>query len=1416
MKRLTFKDICEKYLNITDEQDMLRFFYEKLCYKEISLSNNDQICEQLFARTIKSDGATQRTLLKFPNGALGEFFDMFDFKKCADAMSDIEMTGTERLESDINPDMIGFDPNKNSFIYDVINRAFKRDPRDGLALCLLTSLYPCDYADEQGNKVYLRPGDDYSYRLVRLIKKYKRMLANEKFEDKHTLFSIITVFRKEAERINIKAERDSGRFIPVSLSEKYPRINEMTLRFSCENAEKKDLTLEEVFREDPKNNILVKGPGGCGKTFSLISLADSLLDDEDCKTIPVYVQLNDYKDDRKSLLDHVCDMLFDHESSALTPEEARGKMFNWIKTKGDEQLLFLLDGFNELSSKEIQSKLVKSVRDLAADHNDNVRFIITSRYDIKSYFHNDLRFRPDLLANELSFESITNYIDTFFAGDPNCPKIRKNAMMPNKNDEVKEFLRTPMALIMYCLINSPGLQENPIKDAMDDDCQTYGELMDKYVEKIKTVYDKEENKEMNDISLSDVEKLLQCAGYYMSDRGVFNIPPKDLKKFVSNAGFNFNKLDENFDKLKKHTFFTDVIKSEEYGYIEFIHQNYRDFFAASFLRDILINRGIDKKNTYFGNNIISQEVMTLLADILKEYRYKDGLSGSKVQYELQRDDSKELTSPAISQIIRVAATGRDNDLSLFDFSGLDLSYTSLNGIKLYKNNNIYANFKDAVIKKDTLNALGHPGAIFSMLWIEERYLVSFSKLGFFCFDMTIRKHSPITDYDECAVRAALCPDKPFILTGDDFGKITLWKYGCELEGFTLDEKDRMFLQSGGSASVKVLDIVKFDDRIYVSTEGGGVWTLNAENGELTDLQCENITFDIENNEKSKSFPCRLTTGGNNLYCSFGNIIKKISKGSADASDYYKINEGKIIDIAAVNLGYGEVIFVNIEISGNGGRGSSKVIAVKNQKEYPVTEKQHEGRTGFKGWNSFSDFSEKYNNEVYLAANIEDSPESAGLLKISCNSESQYPGVDYYGNNHSMSVNCAVCFEYNKRNYIATGSTERSVEILAAQSTEGTILYHLDGHDNGIHYIDIVSDKEIYAAHYSGEVSKWLDCDDGWRCMQVWDPHKNWVWECRHVGAEGTGYIISCSYDKKLSVINEKNGGITLINEPISRVLSFGFLSDDTILTGYNDVNNKTVLRAFKIDYSAGGYTALAESTELNDWGYDLRSIHTVKRDGKYQLLLCANNNERNNEHGAVFCISAEHNEPEKIREISEENKKVIIRYIDSIIFGDKEIMACGGDYSDESVSNAFYVTVFDDKKERITVCLENEDGCSAIKLVKYNDYLYFVVGNYSGHIYIYIIDFNKREASHVYTCDSLNDKILNIQYRNGKVFFSTLNGKVYSFSFEEVLSGSAAPEKIFQAISGLRCCYVDFTNIDKKNSELTGDFGEIIGYYGKV
>lgn len=1399
MKRLTYKDICEYSLNITDKQDMLNFFNGKLCYGKFSIFNYNN-CDDLFSRTIRSEGAAQHTLLMISNGTLGEFFEKFDFQKCREALSDIEVNKLEELEK-LESDMIGFNNGKNDFIDTVIKKAFTRDKYDGLMLCLLVSLYPCDYLDDNGQTIQLRTEEDHSDYLVRLIKKYRRLLADEKFENTHSSIPIIAAFRKESERINRNAKTVCGRFIPLSLSEQYPKIREMTLKSFCNfNSQDstQDSTLEEILKNNPNENIMIRGEGGCGKTFSLINLAESLFDDEESNVIPVYVQLNDYKTSHRSLLEYVYTILFDCEGAATKHENPQEAMNEWFRKENNEQLLLLLDGFNEIPSKSLQIELSQYVRRLI--DNPKIRFIITSRYNMESYFTSELNSFKEYWANKLSCDDVSEYIERFFAGNIHCDKFLSDAMVPGTRNCVKDFLQTPMALIMYCLVNLPELSDNPMR-SFEDDCQTYGELMQKYIQRIKDSY---ELRGVEIGSLNNAEKMLWCAGFYMNVRRTFNFLPADFEHFIFDAGFHI--LYNGFGELTTHIFFRDMTKCEPDGSIEFIHQNYRDFFAACFLMEIFVHHDVNEINKYFGNNIIPQEVMALLADIFREYKCRDRAYDSAVQMQFRRADKDNLSPSAISQIIRIAARGREGDLSLFDFSGLNLSDTSLNGIKLYQDNNTYAKFDEAVVKKFTLNALGQPGAVFSMLWILNRFLLSFSKMGFFCFDMKIGKNYQITDYPEYAVRAALCLNEQFILTGDDSGKITLWKYKAECDVFHIAKMSSMDLHTKCAKIVgSVRDIVKFFGKIYVSTDCG-VCRFCAD-GDLSKTSCKEI---IVSTKDSKPQPCKLTVNGRNLYCSFGKTVKKISNDGIVAN-YYEFESGSIIDVAAVDFGFGEVILTNIQDIDTDGKRFSKVIAVKNHNEYLVASKLHDGRTGFKGWKSFS---EMYNNNTYLAADIEDAPDMPGLLKISCFGITEFQGADYYGNHHSMSVNCAVCFNFNNRDYIATGSTERSVEILETQFDGGTLLEHLDGHDNGIHYIDVVNDKEIYAAHYSGEVSKWFDSGNGWRCVQVWAPHTFWVWECRYINVDGTGYIVSCSYDKTISVINERTGDIIKITEPISRVLSFGFLSDDTILIGYNDEQRKTLLRTFKIDYAESSYTALPESKALGEIGYDLRSIHTITSNGQNRLLLCANTN---NTQGAVFEISAEQDQPYLIREICEEKKNVIIRYIDEIIFSDKTIVTCGGDYSDELVDNAFYVTVFDNNEERITVFAENENGCSALRLVEYNSSLYFISGNYGGKICIYIIDLKKRKAKPVYTYERLNDKVLNIQYCKDTVFFSTLNGKVYSFSFEKaILENNVEPEMIFQSISGVRCCYVDFTNINRENSELTGEFGEIIGRYGKV
>lgn len=1451
--RLSFHNICLMLLKpkrgtkvFKNLLSTIHFFIDCFCDNKVFLNVNSEIATMLIGRTMKQNRAKQHSWL---NNDFGTFLlNLFNVEECCKRIEEY-LTANEitiikdfydvlnimltadnlGLNSEINID--GCKKSKNEYIIDFISNDIKHeDVYTALIFLLLVSLYP------GGEK--LDPAEDHSDDLVKFIEQYKLQHSLKgvfynpvKSDDANDIASMTLLLRSTAKYQHNLAANGIGRFIPPVLAKEYPHLENPTL-CSTYSGQEEHLSLEEIINKHSQSNIMAIGRGGCGKTYTLFHLAGKFLEGN-YNAIPIYVSLNGFNSNNATnnsiIFDYCCDILKDN--SKFSMDKIKDRLIEWLREEHDDYILLLLDGFNELTSTDLQIRIANEVKLLQAKYN-NLRFVITSRYDMKDTFacgsgnisHSFLSYSVD----ELSLDVVKRYISEFFKDDEeHATKAIQKAMVSGKNDTVKSFLRNPMALVMYCYMSCKNAQKEIFPH---HDYSTLGELIDNFVWLIKSCI-------IDDALLRNTydkaELFLQYVGFCMNGDGVFKISASTLGKYANKFGMDFE-----IAKWEKVDLVKDTMKYTMHGtsvtHIEFVHQNYRDYFAAGYLKSVLLSGDCDAIDCCFGEKIIPEEVCVLLGDILEEYKYKNLLSNNddSVIQSVLTEMCDDLSRATVAQLIRIAAIARENDLSLFDFSGLDLTAASLNGIKLYKDKKVFAKFDRTLLTKATLNAQGHPGSVSSMLLIENnRFLVTFSKLGIFCFDMELRNHYRVADYDACAIRASISINgSNFILTGDSRGSVVLWEFSItdnwEFKLHKISCKD--LYDKGKSENnflYEIQDLVLFNGRIYVSVAKGDIWSFIIDCKEVSDLRL-NVSFN--NSENIVNPNCRLSISSLALYCSSGSTVTKLltdSNNRVGISCQKTFNGTEIIDIAIVELEERDDVLINLKRKGNGTTVSELVRYTFDDDTSDIIERRIHSikRVGFRGWNSFS---EPYCETIYLTANIEDAADTAaGLLKIffpeSFEEDKIYNCIDVFGNRHSMSVNCAIAFNYKQREFIATGSTERSVEILSAEGANMALLYHLMGHDNGIHYIDIVDESKMYAAHYSGEISEWLCKNGHWHCSHVYAAHDNhWVWECRHIAFNNEGdksYVFSCSYDNTIAVINANTEEIVCrIEEPTSRVLSFGFLSKDIILTGYTKKGN-SILRKFKINYNdQSPYTSGVEIPELSNASLEFRSILTAKD----RLLLCANGLNSS----CIFSIPKKDNLPldkfiyDRKYEVKEIGYRINLRCVDEITCKGNTIVACGGDSHDSNDRTASYVRVWiDDEKGYPHVhFISDSAGCSTLKLIELEGKVFLVSGSYSGFLSVYSVNETDGEIKMIDSSVKLNDKILNIQAFEDTLYCSLLSGSVYALPLSEITSehgSSCSGKEIFRSVSGLRCCNVNFSNANK---EWDNDFRKLIGYYGKV
>lgn len=1354
------------------------------------------------------------------------------------------------------PNRLGFDQKTNALIEELVEKLKIICPYKALVVMLIAYLFPVTY-----NEKRIDPQKDATHFLKDLLSEYKKNLATksnparEDFIEADYILSVTHLLISTAEDRLSQAKKSAGRFIPHALWD-YDKIDLPTLRSTVRN-KSNETQLIDLVQSSDEHNIVVVGGGGSGKTFSLLSLADSLLNLNNKDIIPVYVSLHDPLLMKGSIKKYIIAMMA--ENSNFSEVECEQRLNSWLQGEHERNLLLLLDGYNEIATTDLQASIASEISSLIA--NKHIRAIVTSRYDLSYSLSQSsgtavTGFSP-YFVNELEENTVLNYIQKFFSESTpeRIDQITNNAK--STDGKVKHILRTPMGLVMYCIMNRTNAD---IRLSVPfPDCTTQAELIANFLHCIRICH--------NNINEENC-RFLEYIGRRMNSDGLFKLFGDQI------IGYANDFFGENYESkvsvFIKDPFINDVARIDDNNNFEFMHQNYRDYFAACYLkRAIDKDFDGDKINECFNEGFVPEEVLLLLGELLGEHKCIEG-TDSRIQRIIKH---KKLTPDNIAQLIRIVALARKNNLSGFVFDGLDLTSTRLNKIKLYKDIINKASFAGAKVSQSTFAPLGHEGAVYTMLYIKDRYLLSFSKNDIFCFDMKSRRHYKLASYEPIAIYSSYHDEATSsIITGDAKGNCVLWVYTIDdNENISLEENFRCnFFYNAAEQDTdhtvfglhcddsalpfcsNVLDFVKFNDNIYVGLQCGYIGNLTISGRELVTRYIASCAFDDGSD-------CRLSAGKTALYACCGNKIKKLI---FDENDSYKCDElcfenGVIIkDIAIFNCGNEEYLLANASFAQSIWKTEytgtcSDVFAIPvsafnnsnnfNATNYSIYRKQHSvtGK-GFKGWISFS---EQHENSIYLTADIEDAVGDAGLLRISVQKkyineyEEEYNlnASELYGNRHSMSVTCCKFFEYNQKNYIVTGSAERSIELLSSGGGDATLLYHLAGHDNGIHSIDIINDQEIITAHYSGEVCVWRNLKQGWKCVHYNELHEGWVWQVKHITYNKKDYIISCSYDGSIAVIEKDTEELICRIHVAGRVLTFGMLSDNLLLTGYID-GNENVLQKFCIDYDNKTYNAGKPIKEYNQRPIDNLRYITHTKDG---LMLCFNDGR----YGIVKTLKREKNaQLDSIvfsaeKTIKTSNERINLRCADELQYGNRTIRAVVGDIHKDYISNYICIAACNqnEKVTAYTTISNHIDGCSAVKLTIYNGSLYLITGSYDWKIYIHNITITDEGVSIATIAERrFSSKVLDIQCKNNMIYISTLNGDVAMCSLLDILKDTTLIDNYFQknrytdgneknyydyeilfkGVSGFNFCHLDMTEVD---AECWNDnFRQKLSYYAKV
>ncbi|UCH95024.1 MAG: SMEK domain-containing protein, partial [Candidatus Aminicenantes bacterium] len=516
-------------------------------------------------------------------------------------------------------------------------------------------------------------------------------------------------------------------------------------------------------------HAVIVGEGGMGKTVSLVRLWKTYLDrihSGSDDPIPLFIALNEFNQCTITTGDFILSRI---AKSYLDDERLKNvlnKLFKAREQKVDgikvPSVVLLLDGFNEITVEK--RELLLELNHLA-EQCPGIQVVITSRYDMRGYFNwghwNLVRLK------ELDEDKVEEYLQG------------KGMAVPGQ-ERLRGLLRNPMMLTLYAA--SCEVQENQ-RDSryccFKDTVESPGELLWNFIEaQVAKLPERVGLDEAQVIYYRFLLKfLLPGLGYEMEKAGLFAFTYAQFQENLDHLCRRYSQDDfldtfpqfgkyedmlplgesaDGQERRKRAARQRDIFCSELHMLVEegqslrFLHQNFRDFFAARHVlneAEISVSKG--EIPPVFKERILDYFIRRLLGEIEGEHRCKPYLvkdEGWKIDInkenllyqvlDLCRGKFGEEVGFAVWNIVTIWKEVR-GELSGADLSGLDLSGIPLNGIRysrFYKDRYLAAVFDGSRVHEKNLLPRGHSWIVNSAVYSPDgKKILSAS------FDQTIKE-----------------------------------------------------------------------------------------------------------------------------------------------------------------------------------------------------------------------------------------------------------------------------------------------------------------------------------------------------------------------------------------------------------------------------------------------------------------------------------------------------------------------------------------------------------------------------------------------------------------------------------------------------------------------------------------------------
>ncbi len=465
------------------------------------------------------------------------------------------------------------------------------------------------------------------------------------------------------------------------------------------------VSFDEILVDVIKNDIAIVGTeGGIGKTTLMTKmffcLLDSAINGKACESlIPIYIKGSALAGSNYLIMRYIAKNLFGEGTATTFDNIETGRI---IKSLEDEfkkdtdkpNYVLLIDGYNEIPDG-VLSKFNDEIKEyLDGSKYKNVRVVISGRYVGENFYRDNVIHYS---IERIAFAKVRKYLD-------------ENGLTKTVSPALMNVLSIPMYLTMY------------VNMALEDKINTRAELLNSFVNrqlvKDEASADCEQTKACYHFFL---KTLLPYIAYRLSVKdlstGNFELTYNELLDIMADAVDYYNSReyksrcgeDErkilrtigmgNMDEFElidlSAAYYTKVCKllrveqngnDEKSKRFDFIHQVYRDFFAATYIhQDIQFCAKSENPCQSLEKEINEPDIVHLTIELLNEkspyfdkeslkWNYDCNQSSQLIKLiENSRQNGQSKNPQFVSEAVKLLKILRSYDLSGCDFSELDLT-----------------------------------------------------------------------------------------------------------------------------------------------------------------------------------------------------------------------------------------------------------------------------------------------------------------------------------------------------------------------------------------------------------------------------------------------------------------------------------------------------------------------------------------------------------------------------------------------------------------------------------------------------------------------------------------------------------------------------------------------------------------------